>query len=170
VEEVNIDRWYPLKVTRAINSLSEPTARELNREFRQGLEQARSQLSEIQNFADWSADSAIQWGQDIQAYTEALEDEYKQTVSEEEQEKLIVEAMEIVELGDEVSQTAQRKRVLNAYTDAFIEMFGLDSINDEKRQGLRSDAIKSTQSGSVVNSSDENDGFRVEAKTVALYW
>ena len=170
VEDVDIDRWYPLKVTRAINSLSEPTAEELNREFRQGLEQARSQLSEIKSFADWSADSAIQWGQDIQSYTESLEDEYDQDVSEDDQEQLIVEAMGTVELADEVSNTAQRKRVLNAYTDAFIEMFELDSIDEEKRQELRSDANNSAQSSSIASSDDEDNIFRIEAKTVAIYW
>jgi len=170
VEDVDIDRWYPLKVTRAINSLSEPAAQNLNREFRRGLEQARSQLSELQNFTDWSADSAIQWGQDIQEYTESLEDEYGQDVSEDEQEQLIVETRETVELGDEVSQTAQRKKVLNAYTDAFEDMFGLDSIEHEKRQELRPDPTNSAQSGGVTTSEDRDDVFRIEANTVAMYW
>ncbi|WP_206425055.1 DUF6414 family protein [Halosimplex salinum] len=170
IEDVDIDRWYPLKVTRAINSLSKPAAKNLNQEFRRGLEETRSQLSELQNFTDWSADSAIQWGQDIQQYTESLEEEYGQDVSEDEQEQLIVETMETVDLGDEVSQTAQRKRVLNAYTDAFIEMYGLDPVDDEKRQKLRPDATTSTQNAGVVSSTDEDNAFRVETKTVALYW
>jgi hypothetical protein len=170
VENKDIDRWYPLKVTRAINSISEPTAQELNREFRQGLEQARSQLSELQNFTDWSADSAGQWGQDIQQYTESLEDEYGQDVSDDEQEQLILEAMGTIDLGDEVSNTAQRKKVLNAYTDAFIQMFELDPIDDHKRQELRPDATNSAQGSDVVSSADEDDVFRIEAKTVAMYW
>ena len=170
VENKDIDRWYPLKVTRAINSISEPTAQELNREFRQGLEQARSQLSELQNFTDWSADSAAQWGQDIQQYTESLEDEYGQDVSDDEQEQLILEAMGTIDLGDEVSNTAQRKKVLNAYTDAFIQMFELDPIDDHKRQELRPDATNSAQGSDVVSSADEDDVFRIEAKTVAMYW
>jgi len=170
VEDKDIDRWYPLKVTRAINSLSEPTAQELNREFRQGLEQARSQLSELQNFTDWSADSAAKWEQDIQQYTESLEDEYGQDVSDDEQEQLILEAMGTIDLGDEVSNTAQRKKVLNAYTDAFIQMFELDPIDDHKRQELRPDATNSAQGSDVVSSADEDDVFRIEAKTVAMYW
>ncbi|MXR40087.1 hypothetical protein GRX01_01760 [Halobaculum sp. WSA2] len=170
VEDVDIDRWYPLKVTRAINSLSKPAAKNLNQEFRRGLKETRSQLSELQDFTDWSNDSTMQWSQDIHQYTESLGDEYGQDVSEEEQEQLIVEAMGTVDLGDEISQTAQRKRVLNAYTDAFVEMFGLDPIGEEKRQELRSDAMNSARSDNVGSSSDEDDVFRIEAKAVALYW
>jgi len=170
VEDVDIERWYPLKVTRAINSLSKPAAKNLNQEFRRGLEETRSQLSELQNFTDWSNDSAMQWNQDIQRYSESLEDEYGQSVSEDELEQLILETMATVDLGDEVSQTAQRKRVLNAYTDAFIEMFDLDPIDTEKRQELRPDSTDSTQSGGVVSSTNEENAFRIEANTVALYW
>ncbi|WP_226042810.1 hypothetical protein [Natrinema sp. DC36] len=171
VEDVDIDRWYPLKVTRAINSLSEPAAENLNREFERGLQDIRNQLSEIQNFTDWSTDSAAQWSRDIQQYTESLEDEYDQDVSEDEQEQLIVEALGTVDVGDEVSQTAQRKKVLNAYTDSFIEMLDLDPIGDEKRQQLRSDASETVGAGNQI---DELDGssnvFRIEAKAVAMYW
>ncbi|CAJ53395.1 uncharacterized protein HQ_3298A [Haloquadratum walsbyi DSM 16790] len=170
VEDVDIDRWYPLKVTRAIDSLSEPAAQNLNQEFRRGLEQTRRQLSELQNFTDWSAESAMEWGQDIQAYTESLEDEYNKHLSDEEQELLIAEAMETVELGDEVSQTAQRKRVLNAYTDAFEAMFELDPTDDKTRQELRPDTTNSAQSNVVTNSDDEADKYRIEANTVAMYW
>lgn len=170
VEDVDIDRWYPLKVTRAINSLSEPAARNLNQQFRRGLEEARSQLSEIQNFTDWSTDSATQWGQDIQRYRESLETEYGHDISEDEQAQLIAETMDTVNLGDEVSQTAQRKKVLNAYTDAFVNMFGLAPIDDEKRQELRPEATRPTQSSGVVQPTGEGDVFRIEAKTVAVYW
>lgn len=170
VEDVDIDRWYPLKVTRAINSLSEPAARNLNQEFQQGLEETKNQLSELQNFTDWSTDSAMQWGQDIQQYTELLEDEYDQSVSEDELERLIVEAKASVDLGDEVSQTAQRKKILNAYTDEFIDMFDIGPIDTEKRQELRPDATNTSQSGGILRSTDEENAFRIEAKTVAMYW
>lgn len=171
VEDVDIERWYPLKVTRAINSLSEPAAENLNREFEQGLQDVRNQLSEIQNFTDWSTGSAAQWSQDIQQYTESLEDEYDQDVSEDEQEQLIVEALGTIDVGDEVSQTAQRKKVFNAYTDSFIEMFDLDPISSEKRQQLRSDT---SETDGARNQTDRLEGssnvFRIEAKTVAMYW
>jgi len=171
VEDVDIDRWYPLKVTRAINSLSKPAAENLNQEFERGLQEVRGQLSEIQNFTDWSTDSVAQWNRDIQQYSESLKDEYCQDVSEDEQEQLIVDAMRAVDVGDEVSQTAQRKKILNAYTDSFIEMFDLDPIGVEKRQQLRS-AIPVT--GEIVDQNDKLDGssnvFRIEAKTVAMYW
>jgi hypothetical protein len=170
VEDVDIDRWYPLKVTRAINSLSEPAAENLNREFRQGLEETRDKLSELQDFTDLSEDSAMQWGQDIQEYSESLETEYEKNISEEEQEQLISEAMGNTELDDEISQTAQRKRVLNAYTDAFENLFGLDRIDDEKRQELRPDVTKSVQTGGVTSSDNSDDKYRIEAKTVAMYW
>lgn len=170
VEDVDIDRWYPLKVTRAINSLSEPAAENLNQEFERGLQNVRNQLSEIQNFTDWSADSAAQWSQDIQQYTESLEDEYDQNVSEEEQEQLIVDALRTVDVGDEVSQTAKRKKILNAYTDAFTEMFGLDPIDDEERQKLRPGPSRTAQHNAIENSSKDDNVFRVETKTVALYW
>jgi len=170
VEDVDIDRWYPLKVTRAINSLSKPAAKSLNQEFRRGLEETRSQLSELQSFTDWSVDSALQWSKDIEEYTESLEDEYDQNVSEDEQEQLMQEAMGAVDLGNEVSQTAQRKSILEDYTDAFIKMFGLDPISAEKRQELRADTSRSTQRGRVLSSSDEDEAFRIETNTVALYW
>jgi hypothetical protein len=170
VEDVDIDRWYPLKVTRAINSLSEPAAENLNREFRQGLEETRDKLSELQDFTDLSEDSAMQWGQDIQEYSESLETEYEKNISEEEQEQLISEAMGNTELDDEISQTAQRKRVLNAYTDAFENLFGLDRIDDEKRQELRPDVTNSVQTGGVTSSDNSDDKYRIEAKTVAMYW
>lgn len=171
VEDVDIDRWYPLKVTRAINSLSEPAAENLNREFERGLQDVRNQLSEIQNFTDWSTDSAAQWSRDIQQYTEPLEDEYDQDISEDEQEQLIVEALGTVDVGDEVSQTAQRKKVLNAYTDSFIEMLDLDPIGDEKRQQLRSDASETVGAGNQIDGLDGNSNvFRIEAKAVAMYW
>ncbi|MFC7157730.1 hypothetical protein ACFQPA_20080 [Halomarina halobia] len=171
VEDVDIDRWYPLKVTRAVNSLSEAAAENLNREFERGLQDVRNQLSEIQNFTDWSTDSAAQWGRDIQQYTKSLEVEYDQDVSEDEQEQLIVEALGTVDVGDEVSQTAERKKVLNAYTDSFIEMFDLDPISDEKRQQLRSDASETVGAGDQIDGLDESSNvFRIEAKTVAMYW
>lgn len=169
VEDTDIDRWYPLKVTRAVNSLSEQAARELNREFRHGLEQTRKQLSDIQNFTNWSADSAVQWGQEIQQYTEALEDAFDQDISDDQQEELL-RAIETVDFSDEVSQTAQRKKVLNAYTDAFIDMFDLAPIDDKKRQELRSGATNIAQAGGVTQSSNEENGVRIEANTVALYW
>ncbi|MFC4452089.1 DUF6414 family protein [Halorussus aquaticus] len=168
VEDVDLDRWYPLKVTRAINSLSEPTAKQLNQKFRQGLKETRSQLSELRDFTDWSADSAAQWGQDIERYTEHLEDEYNLVISEDEQQQLLFETMEDIEIGHEKSQTAQRKTVLNAYTDAVIEMFELDSIDHEKRQELRVDTTKSNQEDEEIES--DSDVFRIEAKTVAMYW
>ena len=168
VEDVDLERWYPLKVTRAINSLSKPTAKELNQQFRQGLEEARSQLSELRDFTDWSAGSAAQWGQDIEQYTTSLEDEYDLEISEGEQQQLLRETMKTVELGHEASQTAQRKKVLNAYTDAVIEMFDLDPIDHENRQELRPDTSKSIQNGGKAESPD--DAFRIEAKTVAMYW
>ena len=171
VEDVDIDRWYPLKVTRAINSLSKQAAENLNQEFEQGLQEVRRQLSEIQNFTDWSTDSVAQWGQDIQQYTESLEEEYGQDISEDEQEQLIVEAMGTVDVGDEVSQTAQRKKILNAYTDSFIEIFSLDPISVEKRQQLRSDT---SATGRVANQNHKldrsNNVFRLKVKTVAMYW
>jgi len=171
VEDVDIDRWYPLKVTRAINSLSKPAAENLNQEFERGLQEVRRQLSEIQNFTDWSTDSVAQWSQDIQQYSKSLKKEYGQDVSEDEQEQLIVDAMRTVDVGDEVSQTAQRKMILDAYTDSFIEMFDLNPIGVEKRQQLRSD-IPAT--GEIVDQNDKLDGssnvFRIEAKTVAMYW
>lgn len=171
VEDVDIDRWYPLKVTRAINSLSKPAAENLNQEFERGLQEVRRQLSEFQNFTDWSTDSIAQWSQDIQQYTKSLEEEYGQDVSEDEQEQLIIEAMRAVDVGDEVSQTAQRKKIFDAYTDSFIEMFDLDPIGVEKRQQLRSDT---PATGEVINQNDKLDGssnvFRIEAKTVAMYW
>ncbi|KAB1192020.1 hypothetical protein GJR96_00620 [Haloferax sp. MBLA0076] len=171
VEDVDIDRWYPLKVTRAINSLSEPAAENLNREFERGLQDVRNQLSEIQNFTDWSTDSAARWSRDIQQYTESLEEEYDQDVSDDEQEQLIVEALGTVDIGEEVSQTAKRKRILNAYTDAFIKMFDLNPIGDEKRQQLRSDASATGGAGDQEDASDESSNvFRIEAKTVAMYW
>jgi len=170
VEDVDIDRWYPLKVTRAINSLSKPAAKSLNQEFRRGLEETRSQLSELQSFTDRSVDSALQWSKDIEEYTESLEDECDQNVSEDEQEQLMQEAMGTVDLGNKVSQTAQRKSILEDYTDAFIKMFGLDPISAEKRQELRADASRSIQSGRVLSSSDEDEAFRIETNTVALYW
>lgn len=171
VEDVDINRWYPLKVTRAINSLSKPAAENLNQEFERGLQEVRSKLSGIRSFTDWSTGSIAQWSQDIEQYTESLEDEYGQDVSEDEQEQLIVEAMRTVDIGDEVSQTARRKKILNAYTDSFIDMFGLDPIDDEKRQKLRPD--NSTTSG-VSDQNDELDKsskvFRIEAKAVTMYW
>lgn len=168
VEDVDLDQWYPLKVTRAINSVSEPAAKELNQQFRQGLEEMRSQLSELRDFTDWSAGSAAQWGQDIEQYTASLEDEYDLEVSGDEQQQLFRETMENVELGHETSQTAQRKKVLNAYTDAVIEMFDLDAIDHEKRQELRPDTSKSIQNDGETESTDE--AFRIEGKTVAIYW
>lgn len=168
VEDVDLDRWYPLKLTRAINSLSEPTAKELNQQFRQRLEEARNQLSELRDFTDWSAGSAARWGQDIEQYTASLEDEYDLEVFEDEQRRLLRETMENVKLGHETSQTAQRKKVLNAYTDAVIEMFDLDAIDHEKRQELRSDTSKSIQNDGETESTDE--AFRIQSKTVAIYW
>lgn len=168
VEDVDLERWYPLKVTRAINSLSKPTAKELNEQFRQGLEEARSQLSELRDFTNWSAGSAAQWGQDIEQYTTNLEGEYDLEVSEGEQQQLLRETMKNVELSHEASQTAQRKKILNAYTDAVIEMFDLDPIDHENRQELRPDTSKSNQNNEEAEASD--DAFRIEAKTVAIYW
>lgn len=171
VEEVDIDRWYPLKVTRAINSLSEPAAENLNREFERGLQDVRDQLSEIQNFTDWSTDSAGRWSRDIQQYTESLEEEYDQDVSEDEQEQLSVEVLRTVDIGDEVSQTAKRKKILNAYTDAFTEMFDIDPIDDEKRQQLRPDASATGGADDLEDASVKSSNvFRIEAKTVAMYW
>lgn len=171
VEDVDIDRWYPLKVTRAINSLSKHAAENMNQELERGLQEVRRQLSEIQNFTDWSTDSVAQWSQDIQQYTESLENEYGQDISEDQQEQLIVDAMGTVRVGDEVSQIAQRKKILNAYTDSYIEMFDLDPIGVEKRQQLRSEA---SETGWVVEQNGGLDGsssvFRIEAKTVAMYW
>lgn len=168
VEDVDLDQWYPLKVTRAINSLSEPTAKELNQQFRQGLEEARSQLSELHDFTDWSAGSTSRWGQVIEQYSASLEDEYNLEVSQDEQRQLLSKAIDNVELGHETSQTAQRKKVLNAYTDAVIEKFDLDAIDHEKRQELRPETSKSTQIDGETGPSD--GAFRIEGKTVAIYW
>lgn len=170
IEDVDVDRWYPLKVTRAINSLSPPTAQELNQQFRQGLEEARSQLSEMQNFSDWSTESAAQWGQEIQLYIEILEEEFSYYLSDGDKEQLLNETMENVELGDEVSQTARRKKILNECTDTFIGMSDVGPIDEETRQELRLKATRTAQSRSVVNYGNDESGFRIEAKTVAIYW
>ncbi|WP_147376707.1 hypothetical protein [Halopiger aswanensis] len=79
--------------------------------------------------------------------------------------------MRTVDVGDEVSQTAQRKKILNAYTDSFIEMFDLDPIGVEKRQQLRSETLATGEVVDQNNKLDESSNvFRIEAKTVAMYW
>lgn len=170
VEDVDIDRWYPLKVTRAIDSLSESAAKELNRQFRQGLNEVRSEISNSKGFSDWSENPIVQWNQDIVQYTEALEDEYGLTISDDDQEQLLEEAAEDIDIDYESSDTAQRKEFLNAYTDAFAEMFEFDSINQEDRQELRPEPSNSPLKDSMEELSDEENGSKIEAKTVAMYW
>lgn len=171
VEAVDVDRWYPLKVTRAINSLSEETAKELNQQFRLSLEETRNRLSEMQGLTDGASNTAVRWAQDIQQYSESLEQEYNLHISEDEQSELIQEALGEVELDHEDSQTAQRKRVLDAYTDALIEKFDLVSIDPEERQQLRPEVSASGYTVYQTENLDEgSDAFRIEAKTVALYW
>jgi hypothetical protein len=169
VENVDIDVWHPLKVTRAIGSLSQDAADELNREIVRGLEAMRSKLSEMKGLEDWSVDSVTGLAPVIADFSERLEHEYGMTISEDDQRQLIQEAHENADTSNEESTTAQRKQVLNAYTDAFEEMFGLDSIGPEERQRLR--PVSYTADGLVTeSSSDEDDVFTMEAKTVALYW
>lgn len=169
VEDVDIDTWHPLKATRAIGSLSQNAADELNREIVRGLEAMRTQLSEMKGLEDWSVDSMTGLAQDIAGYTERLEDEYDVEISDDDQRQLIQEARRNADTSYEDSTTAQRKAVLNAYTDAFEEKFGLDSIDPDERQRLRPRTYAAD--GLVTESySDEDDVFRIEAKTVALYW
>jgi len=169
VEDVDIDTWHPLKVTRAIGSLSQNAADELNREIVRGLEAMRTQLSEMKGLEDWSVDSMSGLAQDMTGYSERLEDEYDVKISDDDQRQLIQEARRNADTSYEDSTTAQRKAVLNAYTDAFEKKFGLDSIDPDERQRLRPGTYAAD--GLVTeSSSDEDDVFRIEAKTVALYW
>jgi len=169
VEDVDIDVWHPLKVTRAIGSLSQDTADELNQEIVQRLEAMRTQLSEMKGLEGWSVNSVTSLAQDFANYSERLEEEYDVTISEGDRRQLIQEVSGNVDTSYEESTTAQRKQVLNAYTDAFEEKFGLDSIRPDERQQLRPET--DTADGPVTeSSSDEDDVFRIEVKTVALYW
>jgi len=116
-------------------------------------------------------DTAVRWRHDIQQYAEALEEEFDKDVSDEQQKQLLNETKRQIELGYEDSKTAQRKKILNAYTDAFIELFDVDSISQKKRQELRPEASvfpHEFQGGSQID--DESNAFRIEAKTVAMYW
>jgi hypothetical protein len=169
IEEVDIDVWHPLKVTRAIGSLSPGAADKLNQEIVRGLEAMRTQLSEMKGLEDWSDDSVAGLAQDIAAYSERLENEFEVTISEDEQHQLLQEARRNSDTSYEDSTTAQRKEFLNAYTDAFEEKFELEPIGPDKRQKLRPETYASD--GLITDSSsDEDDAFRIEAKTVALYW
>lgn len=170
VEDVDIDSWYPLKVTRAIDSISESAAQEINRQFRQGLNEVRNEISNSKGFSDWSENSIAQWDQDIVQYTEALEDEYGLNISDDDQEQLLEEAAEAVDVDYELSETAQRKEFLNVYTDAFVDLFGVDSIDQEERQKLRPEPSNSSQMDGMEELGNEEDGFKIEAKTVAMYW
>lgn len=169
VEDVDIGVWHPLKVTRAIGSLSQDAADDLNQEIVRGLEEMRNQLSEMKGIEDWSAGPVSSVAQGIATYSERLADEYDVTISEDEQRQLTRDARRNADTTYEDSTTAQRKEILNAYTDAFEEMFGLDPIEPDKRQELR---LETYASDGIVteSSSDEDDVFRIEAKTVALYW
>jgi len=169
VEDIDIDTWHPLKVTRAIGSLSQNAADELNQEIVRGLEAMRTQLSEMKGLEDWSVDSMTGLAQDIAGYSERLEDEYDVKISDDDQRQLIQEARRNADTSYEDSTTAQRKAVLNAYTDAFEEKFGLDLIDPDERRRLRPGTY-AADSLVTESSSDEDDVFRIEAKTVALYW
>lgn len=169
VEDVDIDMWHPLKVTRAIGSLSQDAADDLNREIIRGLEEMRNQLSEMKGLEDWSDGSVSGFAQDIVGYSERLADEYDVTISEDDQRQLIQKAHRNADTSYENSTTARRKAVLNAYTDAFEEKFGLGPISPDERQELRP-ATYASDSLVTEFSSDEDDVFRIEAKTVALYW
>jgi len=133
------------------------------------LEAMRTQLSEMKRLEDWSVDSMSGLAQDMTGYSERLEDEYDVKISDDDQRQLIQEARRNADTSYEDSTTAQRKAVLNAYTDAFEKKFGLDSIDPDERQRLRPGTYAAD--GLVTeSSSDEDDVFRIEAKTVALYW
>lgn len=168
VEDVDIDLWHPLKVTRAIGSLSQNAADDLNQEIVRGLEEMRNQLSEMKGLEDWSAGPLSGLAQDITAYSKRLAEEYDVTITESDQGQLIQDAHRNADTTYEDSSTAQRKEVLNAYTDAFEERFGLDPIGPDQRQELRPETYASDDI--VTESSNDDDAFRIEAKTVALYW
>lgn len=169
VEDVNLDAWHPLKVTRAIGSLSQDAADDFNREIVRGLEGMRNQLSEMKGLEDWSNGQVFGVAQDIATYSERLAEEYDVTISENDQHQLIQDAHRNADTTYEDSTTAQRKEVLNAYTDAFEDKFGLKPIDPDKRQELRP---RMNTSNDIVSesSSEEDDAFRIEVKTVALYW
>lgn len=169
VEDIDIDAWHPLKVTRVIGSLSKHAADELNRKIVRGLEAARNQLSEMKGFEDWSVDSVNGLIQQIGAYSDRLADEYDVTISEDDQQQLILEAHRYADTSYEDSNTAQRKEVLNTYTDVFEEKFEVGPIGSDKRQRLRPETDAS-DSFVTDSSNDDEDVFRIEAKTVALYW
>lgn len=170
VEDVDIASWYPLKVTRAISSLSPETAEELHHEFRAGLQEAEKQLSEAQNLSAWSGASVSRWVRDIAQYTVALEDEYDINVSQDDRRDLLEAAMDTVEFATEDSDTAKRKVLLEAYTDAVVDRFGLDPIDQEDQLHLRQESLTQATEHEHQDSLDENDAVRIEAKTVALYW
>jgi hypothetical protein len=169
VEDVDIDTWHPLKVTRAIGSLSQDAADDLNREIVRGLEAMRTQLSEMKGLEDWSVDSMAGLAQDITEYSERLEGEYDVEISDDDQRQLIQEARRNTNTSYEDSTTAQRKEILNAYTDAFEQKFGVDSIDPDERRRLRPETYAADDLV-TESSNDEDDVFRIEAKTVALYW
>lgn len=169
VEDVDIDVWHPLKVTRAIGSLSQDAANDLNQEIVRGLEEMRNQLSEMRGLEDWSAGPVSGVVQDIAAYSERLADEFDVAITEDEQRQLIQDARRKADTTYEDSTTAQRKEILNAYTDAFEEKFDLDPIGPDKRQELRPETYAS-DGIATESSSGEDDVLRIEAKTVALYW
>lgn len=169
VEDVDIDAWHPLKVTRAIASLSQNAADELNQEIVRALEAMRAQLSEMKGLEDWSVDSLTGLAEYIATYSKMLEDEYDVEISDEDQRQLIQEARRDADISYEDSTTAQRKSVLNAYTDAFEEHFGMDPIGSAERQRLRPETY-SDNGFATESSSDGDNAFRIKAKTVALYW
>lgn len=170
VEDVDLDVWHPLKVTRALGSLSPEAADDLNNEIMTELEAMRKQLSGMKALEDFSVDAMSVLAQDIAEYSDRLENEYDITVTEDEYGQLVRGAHRLAETSHQVSPTARRKEILNAFTDCFEEMFDLDAIEPGERQMLRPETKDIGGNGRESLSEEQEEVFRIEAKTVAVYW
>lgn len=141
----------------------------MNQEILRGLESMRSQLADVKGLEDWSGGPRSGLVEDILEYSEHLAEEYNIALSDADQQQLIETAQQNADTSYEDSEVALRKELLNAYTDAVIEKFDLDPIGPEERQELRS-STGSRGKFDVEEITDEDDAYKLEVKTVAVYW
>lgn len=179
VESVEVGTWYPLKLERAMASLSESLAEDFHSQLEDAMGNAERQLDNLESpwEGEGSGQPRLATNPYILRYSEGLEEETGVDLEEGDRVELVKRALEEAQVSKTMAPTEKRKRLLNKYTDIFVEEQGVEDVSEEERMELRSQLTDTTStgegSGVGAEESDRETGDQaptLEVKTVGLYW
>ena len=177
IEAVDVDTWYPLKLTQVIDTFPGNAADEFNKQMESALREAREEMSSMD--IDFNEnDTSENYLNFIERYSILIEDRTGISIDDATRKRLLAQAISEVDIEQYQFEREVQKALLEKYTDLFEREHLEYSIDPDTRIALRNNVLyaeieesQSTDEASAEQESNRQlDGVAFKVKPVAVYW